>query len=240
MENVEKRAGILFRMWQGLLHLVYPNLCVGCGSDMITGTQLICLDCIEALPLTNFHLHENNPVEKIFRGRINISCASAYVYFTKQSAMQQILHHLKYKGNKEVGYYFGRKIGSALRQSSRFDTVQGLIPLPLFYKREKQRGYNQATLICEGMAETMNVPVLDKVVSRKMATETQTRKNRRERWENIEGRFTLKNEKDITGRHILLVDDVLTTGATLEACGTELLKAHNVQLGIVTLAYTSS
>jgi ComF family protein len=239
MTSVNRGAGVS-AIWQGLLHLLYPKICIGCGTDLIANNQLLCLDCMEALPLTNFLRHDENPVEKIFRGRLNISSAFAYLYFTKQSVMQHVLHQLKYQGNKEVGYYFGRRMGKILQESSRYNDVQGLVPLPLFYKKEKKRGYNQSTLICEGMSEVMKIPILDKVVKRKMATETQTRKNRKERWENIEGKFVLEDEKEIEGKHVLLVDDVLTTGATLEACGAELLKAQNVQLGIVTLAYTSS
>ena len=239
-KNETVKVEIFLRAWQGLLHLLYPKLCVGCGTDLIHADQLICLDCLEALPLTNFHAYANNPVEKIFHGRVNITSASSYMYFAKQSVMQNILHHLKYKGNKEVGYYFGRRMGRMLRQSERYNDVEGLIPLPLHHTREKKRGYNQAAVLCEGMSEIMHVPVLNTVVKRKTATDTQTRKNRTQRWENIDGKFVLENEKDISGKHVLLVDDVLTTGATLEACGTELLKAKNIKLGIVTLAYSSS
>ena len=238
MTGEELKTGKLFRMWSGLLHLVYPKLCAGCGTDLLGDDQLVCIDCLESLPLTNFHLHEGNPVEKIFRGRLDLVSASAYMYFAKRSSMQNILHHLKYKGNREVGYYFGRKMGRTLRESKRYDDVDGLIPLPLYHTKEKIRGYNQATVICEGMSETMNIPVLKNVVKRKVATDTQTRKTRMQRWENIDGKFVLEEDENIAGKHLLLVDDVLTTGATLEACGNELLKAKNIQLGIVTLAYS--
>ncbi|MBA4167866.1 MAG: ComF family protein, partial [Chitinophagaceae bacterium] len=217
MGSAEKRANVLFAMWQGLLYLMFPKVCAGCGTDLPEANNLICLDCMEALPLTNFHMHENNPVENVFRGRLNITCASSYVYFTKQSVMQHILHQLKYKGNREVGYYFGRRMGNMLRLSKIYDDVQGLIPLPLFPAKERKRGYNQSTLICEGMAEIMKIPVLDKVIRRAAATETQTRKNRMQRWENIEGKFVVADKAGIEGKHVLLVDDVLTTGASLEA-----------------------
>ena len=231
---------ILSDMAKGLLHLIYPDLCAGCGTDLVGTKELICLECMESLPLTNFHLYQNNPVEKIFAGRLPVRAASAYVYFTKQSAMQHILHQIKYKNNKELGYYFGRKMGMALRQSAFYDDVNALVPLPLYFKREKRRGYNQAKLICEGMAEVMSIPVMDQVVQRKSASETQTSKNRKERWENINGKFLLTGAEAIAQKYILLVDDVVTTGATLEACGIELLKAPHLDLGIVTLAYTSS
>ena len=229
---------MMLDIWNGLLHLIYPKVCAGCGTDLAGHDQLICLECMDALPLTGFHQHDDNPVKQIFRGRLDVSCASSYVYFTKQSVMQRLLHELKYKGNREVGYFFGRRMAQALKKNASYNDVQALIPMPLHHSREKKRGYNQATVICEGMAEVMQIPVMEKVVRRNRVTETQTRKNRTQRWENIEHTFSL-TDKSIAGTHVLLVDDVLTTGATLEACGAELLKVDDVRLGIVTLAYTS-
>lgn len=172
-------------------------------------------------------------------GRVAVENASAYAYFNKQSVMQNLLHQLKYKGKKEIGLYFGRRIGEALGSSGRYKGIDAVVPLPLFFKREKKRGYNQAAMIGEGIAEIMDLPVLNNVVTRKRNTETQTHKTRTERWENIEGKFELINKEEVEGKHVLLVDDVLTTGATLEACGSELLKARELKLSIATLAYTS-
>jgi ComF family protein len=194
---------------------------------------------MDALPVTNFHLHRDNPAEKIFMGRINVENASAYTYFNKQSVMQNLLHQLKYKGKKEIGLYFGRRMGEGFISSERYKDIEALIPLPLFFKREKKRGYNQASMIGEGIAEVMGLPVLKDVIVRRKHTETQTHKSRADRWENIEGKFELINKEKIEGKHVLLVDDVLTTGATLEACGSELLKAKGLTLSIATLAYTS-
>lgn len=225
--------------FNSLAHLLYPRLCLGCGSDLILGKQIICLDCINALPVTNFHLHRNNPAEKIFIGRIAVENVSSYTYFNKQSAIQNLLHQLKYKGKKEIGLYFGRRMGEAFGASERHKEIDALVPLPLFFKRERKRGYNQAAVICEGISEVTGLPVLNNVITRRKNTETQTHKNREERWENIEGKFELINKEEIEGKHVLLVDDVLTTGATLEACGSELLKARGLKLSIATLAYTS-
>ncbi len=194
---------------------------------------------MSVLPVTNFHLHRDNPVEKIFMGRLAVEHASAYAYFNKQSVMQNLLHQLKYKGKKEIGLYFGRRMGEAFGSTERYSEIDALVPLPLFFKRERKRGYNQAAMICEGMAEIMGLPVLNTVIVRKRNTETQTHKNRAERWENIEGQFELIDKEKVEGKHVLLVDDVLTTGATLEACGSELLKAWGLKLSIATLAYTS-
>lgn len=183
-------------------------------------------------------MHAGNPVEKIFWGRLPLASASSYTYFTKQSVMQRLLHELKYKGRKEIGLYFGRRMGELYRLSSRYNDIDALVPLPLFFKREKKRGYNQASVICEGMSETMGIPVLRDIVIRKKKTSTQTRMNRAERWANIDGKFEVINESRAAGKHLLLVDDVLTTGATLEACGLELLKIKNIRLSVATLAYT--
>lgn len=190
--------------------------------------------CVAALPETNFELHPHNPVEKTFWGRLPLINAAAQFYFTKESLMQHLMHQLKYKGNKELGRQLGQIMGEQLKKSGRF-TVDALIPLPLFPVKERKRGYNQATILCEGMAEILQVPILDKAIIRPQHTETQTKKGRIERWKNMEGKFVLTTPAAIRNKHLLLVDDVITTGATLEACGTELLKGENVQLSLASL-----
>ncbi len=221
------------------LHLVFPHVCDGCGSDIINEESCLCFRCLAALPETNFHLHSGNPVEKIFWGRIPLVSATAQYYFTKESLMQHLMHLLKYKGNKELGFQLGRLMGIALKETNRFNTIEALIPLPLFPSKEKKRGYNQATVLCEGIAEIFPLPVLKNVVTRPQHTETQTKKGRIDRWKNIEGKFELMNPALIKNKHVLLVDDVVTTGATLEACGQELLSSDNTRLSIATLCIAS-
>lgn len=222
-----------------LINLFYPNVCAGCGGDHISASQVICFDCMNELPVTDFHLHPENPVEKIFRGRLPLVSAFAHVYFTKDSQVQNMLHRLKYGSKKEIGIFMGRLIGEKLKMSGWCGNLQAVIPLPLNLKKQRKRGYNQAELICEGISEQLNIPVANDVVVRRKNTETQTRKSRVERWNNIEGKFELVNAEKIMNKHILLVDDVVTTGATLESCGMELLKAHDVKLSIATFAYTT-
>ena len=221
-----------------LLHLLFPNVCSGCGSDLISDGTVLCLKCIDAMPETNFELHANNPVEKRFWGRLPLLSASAQYYFTRESLMHQLVHQFKYRGNKELGLQLGRMMGDNLNRSGRFK-VDALIPLPLFASKEKRRGFNQSIVLCEGIAEFLNVRVLKDVIIRSQYTDTQTKKGRIERWQNMEGKFVLVNQDAISNRHVLLVDDVVTTGATLEACGSELLKASNSQLSIATLCYTA-
>jgi ComF family protein len=221
-------------------HLFFPHICSGCGSDLINDGQLICLQCSESLSTTQFAAHQNNPVEKIFRGRIDITNAMGLLYFTKDSVLQNLLHEFKYRGKKEIGFYFGKMMGNALIKSNLYNNIDALIPLPLFSSKEKIRGYNQATVLCEGINEVMNVPVLKNTIIRATATETQTRKNRIERWQNIEGKFEVKDSTSIQNKHILLIDDVVTTGATLESCAMELLRVEGTKVSIGTLAYTST
>ena len=224
---------------EAVLHMLFPHLCRGCGSDIISRASMLCARCISQLPTTEFHFHANNPVEKIFWGRLPLIAATAQYYFTKESLIQKLMHGLKYKGEKELGKQLGRLMGLDLQQTNRFNDVDALVPLPLFPARERKRGYNQATLLCEGMAEVLHLEVLQAVIARVQATESQTKKGRMERWMNIEGKFSLRQPERIHGRHLLLVDDVITTGATLEACGQELLKGGDMKLSIATLCFAS-
>ena len=225
-------------IWNDFSHLFFPHVCAGCGTDIISLQSTLCIHCMNQLPLTNFHLHANNLVEKHFWGRIPVTSAASLCHFTTGSLVQHLLHQLKYKGNKEAGFFLGKIMGATLYASERFRHIDILVPLPLFAERQKKRGYNQSAVLCNGMAAMMQVPVTTSAVTRLSATETQTRKTRLDRWKNMEGKFELTDPASIAGKHVLLVDDVVTTGATLEACGHELLKAAGVKLSIATLAYT--
>ena len=230
---------LLAEIKNALLHLAFPHVCEGCGSDVVSPGQFLCLRCLDELPATNFHFHQDNFVEKLFWGRLPLCAATAQYYFTRESMVQHLMHQFKYKGNKELGKQLGRLMGNDLRQTNRFNNIDALIPLPLFPAKEKKRGYNQATVLCEGIAEIMNIEVLEDVIIRIQHTETQTKKGRMERWENMEGKFELVNPAKIQNKHVLLVDDVVTTGATLEACGQELIKTANTKLSIATLCFAS-
>jgi ComF family protein len=220
------------------LHLFFPHICDGCGSDLVSANSLLCMRCLDAIPETGFEAQPTNPVEKKFYGRLRLERASAQYYYTKDSLMQRLVQQVKYKGNKELGLQLGRLMGGLLKKSARFN-VDASIPLPLFPARERKRGYNQSMLLCEGIAEHIPVPVLNDVILRPHHTETQTKKGRIERWKNMDGKFVLNDAHIIAGKHILLVDDVITTGASLEACGTALLAPPGVQLSIACLCYSS-
>jgi ComF family protein len=195
--------------------------------------------CIVNLPHTNYAQHANNPIEKIFWGRLPLVAAHSEFYFAKETLIQHLVHQLKYKGNKEIGIYLGALMAKSLLNSNRFNQLDGLIPLPMYPDKEKKRGYNQAAVICEGMSPILNVPVLNKNLLRQRFTETQTKKHRVERWENVAGSFVMKNGEQLSGKRLLLVDDVVTTGATLEASGQLLQQVDGVQLNIATLMVAS-
>lgn len=222
-----------------VLHYVYPHVCVGCGTDVLSVQSQLCLYCIQSLPVTNFETMPKNPVEKIFYGRVPLQAATAYLYFSKTSITHELVHAIKYKRNKELGLQMGAIMGEALKLSGRFP-VDAVIPLPLYPKREKKRGYNQATLLATGIAQALEVPCLERVIKRSRKTETQTKKNRIERVENMINTFTLMDPQQIANKHVLLVDDVVTTGATLESCATTILQAPQAQLSIASLCFATA
>lgn len=227
----------LNKIFADTAHLFYPHICNGCGSDLLSADSLLCPRCINDLPQTNYAQHSGNPVEKIFWGRIPIAAAHSEFYFAKESLIQHLIHQLKYKNNKEIGIYLGEIMGRSLMNSHRYKDVDVLIPLPLYADKERKRGYNQAAVICQGMSVVMNVPVVINNLIRLRYTETQTKKHRLERWENVEGSFAVKNIESLKGKHVLLVDDVVTTGATLEAGSTALLAvAGSVSIATLTIA----
>jgi ComF family protein len=226
------------KYFSDFLHLFYPHNCEGCGSDILYDNQFLCARCMHRLPATGFFSASANPVEKIFYGRADIRFAAAAFYFTKESLLQHLLVQLKYKGNKEAGYFLGRMMGYALLESARFADIDLLVPLPLNHKKEQLRGYNQAALICEGIKELWHKPVSTDAVTRVRFTETQTKQNRVSRWQNMDGVFTVTQPAELQNKHILLVDDVITTGATLEACGSSILGIEGAKLSIAAAGYT--
>ncbi len=221
-------------------HLFFPHTCAGCGSDLLENDQTVCLRCQANLPETGFFALPGNPIEKIFYGRLEVKLAGAGYYFTKSSVLQRLIHQLKYNGNQEVGRQLGQWLGIQLKNSGRFSEIDALIPLPLFPDKEKKRGYNQAAVLSEGIADILNIPVLKNIVLRKRYTDTQTKKGRSERWVNVEGSFEISDRSQLKSKKLLLVDDVITTGATMEACGHAIKQIEQTELSIATLAWASN
>ncbi len=226
-------------LFQSAAHLFYPHICAGCGSDLLKVDELLCLQCIHELPHTQFEKYPNNPIERIFYGRLPIEAAHSEFYFNKGELIQHLVHDFKYKGNKAIGIYLSKIMGDKMLESGRFKNIDYLIPLPLFADKEFKRGFNQATIICEGIAEAMNIPVVTKNVNRIRFTETQTKKHRTERWENVSDSFRVEHPTVLENKHILLVDDVITTGATLEACAQKIIEIRGAKISIATLTTAS-
>ena len=224
---------------QDVIHLVYPHQCNGCGSDLLERKELLCTYCIKSLPHTNFAKLKNNMIEEIFSGRLDIQAAHSEFYFSKGQLIQHLIHQLKYKNNQEIGFYLGALMGKTLMKSERFEKIDILIPLPMHKEKEIKRGYNQATIIANGIASIIQIPVLSQVIIRNRLAETQTQKHRAERWKNVADSFVIANKESIKGKNILLIDDVITTGATLEACGKKILEIEGTRLSIATLALAS-
>ncbi|MBA3705022.1 MAG: ComF family protein [Bacteroidetes bacterium] len=227
-------------MLNDFVSLIFPHVCASCGKSLYKKEYSICIHCAYHLPKTNFHLDKENPIAKIFWGRINIHSAGAFYGFNKGGKVQHLIHQLKYKGNKEVGITVGKWYGYDLRLHPAFSTVNIIIPVPLHPKKEKKRGYNQSRFFAEGLAQSMSVDADFTILIRALESNTQTRKSRFNRWKNVESVFQLRSEKILHGKHILLVDDVITTGATLEACAQILLQVPGVKVSIATIAYASN
>ena len=221
-----------------LLHLFFPHTCLGCGTEILNRTDMLCARCVLQLPLSNFFLHAGNPVERIFYGRLLVEHAGSAFYFNKDSLLQHLVIQLKYRGNQSAGIYLGKLFGNALARAKRFDDVDLIIPVPLNEKKLFTRGYNQAALLAKGIGEAWRKPVSEDAVGRFLFTETQTHKDRVSRWQTMEGVFTVTDATALMNKHVLLIDDVITTGATLEACGSSIIKVHGTKLSIATLAYT--
>lgn len=229
---------MLIKTATAIRDLFFPHYCLGCAADFIRATEVICARCKISLPETHFINSSHNTVEKIFWGRISIEQAGALYYFNKHGIIQQLLLTLKYKNNTSSGLFLGRELGKALAISSRFKNIDAIIPLPLHPKKEYKRGYNQAMIIAQGIQEKWPIPILEKSVVRLVDTKTQTQETRINRWENMKNIFYISNPDSLQNKHILLIDDVITTGATLEACGAAILSIPGTKLSIAAVAYT--
>lgn len=228
---------LLSTVKEDLLSLLYPNLCCACGDAIKNNEQIICLDCQWRMPQTNFHLDPANSMIKKFWGRVPVLQAASYYFFQKDGRVQHLLHELKYKGRTDVGETLGRMYGSILLDDdSLFSKADIIIPVPLHYEKLRKRGYNQSDFFAKGLSQSLGIPWSDSLMQRNIFTETQTGKNRIERWENVEEIFELRNNEDFKDKHIILVDDVVTTGATLEACANALFSKVNCALYVLTIA----
>lgn len=227
--------------WHRLLDLISPRLCVVCGHRLSVTEEVICTRCNFHLPRTDFHRDAcGNEMTKLFWGRIPIERAMAFFYYEPHARTANILYELKYRNHPEIGEVFGRMLAREVMPASFFDGIDGIVPIPLAKKRLRQRGYNQSMEIARGVGEITCLPIFDKVIRRTVFDGSQTGKGRWGRNENVEKVFELTDTDTVRGKHFLLVDDVVTTGATVIACAKELAKAGDVRISILALGFAKS
>ena len=207
---------------------------------LVENETIICTDCEYHLPKTGFEKVKENPVAKNFWGKVNLHAATAMYSFDKGEKLQKLLHALKYRGEKEVGIKLGKLFAFELKQSELYSDVDFIIPVPLHKKKIKLRGYNQSELIAQGISEIWSKPVITDALVRKVATATQTRKTRFERWENVDNVFEIKNKETVDGKHVLLIDDVITTGSTIAACADAFAEINNCRVSVGAIAFAHS
>lgn len=213
-----------------------PRRCAGCDQGLMGGERSICSDCVEDLPRLRAYDDPDNKVEQVFKGRVPLQAASAFLQFTKDGTVQHLLHHLKYRGDVEVGLELGRRMAEEAMRSPRFAGVDVLLAVPLHRRKEKQRGFNQAQVLVDGMRQVWPLPKLDTGLLRVVHTSTQTKRSRLARWTNVKAAFQLSDPAALSGAHVLLVDDVVTTGATLEGCAVALAEVPGIRISVLTCA----
>ena len=225
------------RLASDMIQLLFPELCNACGTHLYYGEKEICTKCMYDLPYTDYHLHAENRVAKQLWGRLPLNAAMAMLYFKKGTKVQNLMHSLKYKSQTDVGVRLGYLLGDKLKLGSQYGDIDLIIPVPLHPKKERLRGYNQSEFIANGIAEALDVPVSTSHLLRDKSTESQTKKARYTRYENMQSVFKIAHQEQLQNLHVLLVDDVITTGATLEACGNILLTAGIKKLSIAAIAF---
>ena len=223
-------------MFTSVVNLVFPKVCYACLNILSDNEKTICVNCRHDLPVTNFHFDGNDTVKKVLYGRASIENGTALLRFEKKGLVQQLIHGLKYKGYETIGFELGNWLGGELKTLENYKDIDVVIPVPLHKKKLKKRGYNQVTKFGQQIAIALNASYVDTVLVKVTNTKSQTTKGRFSRWLNNDELFAIKNPELIENKHLLLVDDIITTGATLEACITVLNQAKNIKISIATMA----
>ena len=222
--------------WESFLAMLFPPVCMSCECVLLQQELFICTACLFHLPINDHHLFEENELTKRMLGKTHIETGAAYFTFSKSSLVQTLIHKLKYKQGIAIGDYLGFCLGEQLKESTLYDDIDLILPLPLHPKKKKKRGYNQSESIAGGVARAMSLPVNTLDFQRVIDTASQTKKNRMERYTNVENAFTCIHPEAFANKHILLVDDVLTTGATLASASRVLLESCACRVSVAVLA----
>jgi ComF family protein len=226
------------RFIKDLFYLFFPKTCVTCESALVPSEELICTHCRHDLPIISYPNFKNNKIAAAFSGRVPIDMAISFLFYRKEGKTKRLIHSLKYKGNQKIGRFFGDWFGFQLKKSGKFTEIDCIVPVPLHPKKLKTRGYNQLTTFGIALAKQLNTTYKPNILIRTSSATTQTFKQRFERFSNLETKFSVTDLETFNNKHILLIDDVITTGATLEACCKEILKSENNTISIATIAYT--
>lgn len=226
------------QLLESLLSVFYPKSCVCCGKNLIENESVICLKCRANLPVTNFCFEVNNLVEKAFYGRIPLISATALLFYAKKGKTQTLIHQLKYRNQQEIGCFIGNWLAENMIESKRFTDITCIVPVPLHISKMRKRGYNQLTTFGQTLAKKLQIPFVENTLIRTAKNSTQTKKHRLDRWQNVSELFSVIHSKKLEKQHILLIDDVITTGATLEACYKALSVIRNIKISIACMAYT--
>ena len=224
------------KLLRSLINLLFPRTCAACGNILLEGEDIVCTTCRFLLPKTGYEQNPDNPLAQMFYGQMPFNAVTAEFFFSKTGKVQHLIHGLKYHHCRENGIFLGQEIGKSLLKAPIFQGIDYIVPIPLHPKKEKIRGYNQSHVIAEGISEIMNIPIADKCLVRSIFTDTQTKKSREERWQNVKDIFNIENPELLENKHVLLVDDVLTTGATLMSAGKALFQVKGIKISVATVA----
>ena len=227
-------------IWTDLWKLFFPQCCLICGKTLLEGEEYLCFQCLSNIPRTHLYLRKDNEMEKELWGKFPIERASAYLYYSKGGDVKKLLTDLKYRGNADLGSCLGRCMTREMLSSGFFQGVDGIIPVPLHPRKQKIRGYNQSIMLANGISSVTNIPVWNDLLVRTQYTQTQTRKGSYERWLNVKDMFECTSPERLRDKHVLLVDDVFTTGATLVACADAFRQIPGLRFSVLTLAIASS
>ncbi|NND15081.1 MAG: ComF family protein [Eudoraea sp.] len=217
-------------------NILFPQLCFGCNARLYRGEKVLCTICRDQIPLTEHNFETENAVDRIFYGRINIQKAAAFLYFEEKGIVKNLIHHLKYKGQEQIGIFLGDWFGSQLKSQDPTLKIDLVIPVPLHRRKQKKRGYNQVSKFAERLAFHLNAEYNDTLLEKRAQTKTQTTKDRWLRYSDQQGQSVAEDPMELHNKAVLLVDDVITTGATMESCGKELNQAENVRLYLAAMA----